>query len=162
MSNLVVRKVIDRLWKVKSFSFGRRLLCRGRLIQKNAVRRRAIDRTEVANKFWWRTKKQPRFAKQLIGICYLVTSGVRHVSCVFVKNLPPVASWRNSCYFAIKSDNLFFGNSESVSDADYLYNQKTCINYIVRTQLYIFTQNSTFGIQLHVSALYVGHRQVVL
>jgi len=31
-----------------------------------------------------------------------------------------------------------------------------------RTQLYIFTQNSTLGIQLHVSALYIGHRQVVL
>jgi len=27
---------------------------------------------------------------------------------------------------------------------------------------YIFTQNSTLGIQLHVSALYIGHRQVVL
>jgi len=28
---------------------------------------------------------------------------------------------------------------------------------MVRTQLYIFTQNSTLGIQLHVSALYIGH-----
>jgi len=27
---------------------------------------------------------------------------------------------------------------------------------MVRTQLYIFTQNSTLGIQLHVSALYIG------
>jgi hypothetical protein len=43
-------------------------------------------------------------------------------------------------------------------------------NYIVKKyvltiwseQLYIFTQNSTLGIQLHVSALYIGHRQVVL
>jgi len=43
-----------------------------------------------------------------------------------------------------------------------LYNQKICINYMIRTQLYIFTQNSTLGIQLHVSALYIGHRQVVL
>jgi len=33
---------------------------------------------------------------------------------------------------------------------------------MVRTQLYIFTQNSTLGIQLHFSALYIGHRQVVL
>jgi len=33
---------------------------------------------------------------------------------------------------------------------------------MVRKQLYIFTQNSTFGIQLHVSALYIGHHQVVL
>jgi hypothetical protein len=33
---------------------------------------------------------------------------------------------------------------------------------MVRTQLYIFTQNSTLGIQLQVSALYIGHRQVVL
>jgi len=43
-----------------------------------------------------------------------------------------------------------------------LYNQKICITYMVRIQLNIFTQNSTLGIQLHVSALYVGHRQVVL
>ena len=45
-----------------------------------------------------------------------------------------------------------------------LYNQKICtrINYMVRTQLYTFTRNTTFGIQLHVSALYIGHRQVVL
>ena len=42
-----------------------------------------------------------------------------------------------------------------------LYNQKICITYIIRIQLYIFTQNSTLGIQLHVSALYIGHRQVV-
>jgi hypothetical protein len=42
-----------------------------------------------------------------------------------------------------------------------LYNQKICINYMVRTQLYV-TQNSTLDIQLHVSALYIGHRQVVL
>jgi len=33
---------------------------------------------------------------------------------------------------------------------------------MVRIQLYIFTQNSTVGMQLHVSALYIGHRQVVL
>jgi len=33
---------------------------------------------------------------------------------------------------------------------------------MVRTQLRIFTQNSTMGIQLHVSGLYIGHRQVVL
>jgi len=33
---------------------------------------------------------------------------------------------------------------------------------MVRTQLHIFTQNSTMGIQLHVSALYIGRRQVVL
>jgi len=33
---------------------------------------------------------------------------------------------------------------------------------MVRTQLYIFTQNSTLGIQLHVSALCIGHLQVVL
>jgi len=33
---------------------------------------------------------------------------------------------------------------------------------MVRTQLiYIFTQNSTLGTQLHVSALYIGNRQVV-
>jgi len=31
---------------------------------------------------------------------------------------------------------------------------------MVRTQLYIFTQNSTLGIQLHVSALYIVNRQV--
>jgi len=31
---------------------------------------------------------------------------------------------------------------------------------MVRTQLYIFTRNSTLGIQLHISALYIGHRQV--
>jgi hypothetical protein len=43
-----------------------------------------------------------------------------------------------------------------------LYNQKICITDMVRTQLYIFTQNSTLGIQLHVSALYIGHCQVVL
>jgi hypothetical protein len=44
-----------------------------------------------------------------------------------------------------------------------LYNQNICtrINCMVRKQLYIFTRNSTFGIQLHVSALYIGHRQVV-
>ena len=29
------------------------------------------------------------------------------------------------------------------------------------TTIYFFTQNSTLGIQLHVSALYIGHRQVV-
>jgi hypothetical protein len=28
---------------------------------------------------------------------------------------------------------------------DQLYNQKICITYIVRTQLYIFTQNSTYN-----------------
>jgi len=33
---------------------------------------------------------------------------------------------------------------------------------MVRTQQYISTQNSTLGIQLHVSVLYIGHRQVVL
>jgi hypothetical protein len=43
-----------------------------------------------------------------------------------------------------------------------IYNHKICITYMVRTQLYIFTQNSTLGIQLHVSALCIGHRQVVL
>jgi len=43
-----------------------------------------------------------------------------------------------------------------------LYNRKIYINYLVRTQLYIFTQNSTLGKQLRVSALYIGHRQVVL
>jgi len=32
---------------------------------------------------------------------------------------------------------------------------------MVRTQLYIFKQNSTLGIQLHVSALYIGRRQVI-
>jgi len=32
---------------------------------------------------------------------------------------------------------------------------------MVRTQLYTCTQNSTLGIQLHVSALYIGHSQVV-
>jgi hypothetical protein len=32
---------------------------------------------------------------------------------------------------------------------------------MVRTQLY-FTMSSTLGIQLHVSALYIGHRQVAL
>jgi len=32
-----------------------------------------------------------------------------------------------------------------------------------RTQVYIFfTQESTLGTQLHVSDLYIGHRQVVL
>jgi hypothetical protein len=34
--------------------------------------------------------------------------------------------------------------------------------YGQNTTIYIFTQNSTFGIQLHVSALYIGHRQAVL
>jgi len=43
-----------------------------------------------------------------------------------------------------------------------VYNQKICITYMVRTQLYIFTQKSTMGIQLHVSALYIGHRQILL
>jgi len=43
-----------------------------------------------------------------------------------------------------------------------LYNQKISITYMVRTQPYIFTQNSTLGIQLHVSALCIGHRQVVV
>ena len=33
---------------------------------------------------------------------------------------------------------------------------------MVRTQLYIFTQDNTLGIRLHVSALYIGHRQVIL
>jgi len=33
---------------------------------------------------------------------------------------------------------------------------------MVRTQLNVFIQNSTLGIQLHVSALYIGQRQVVL
>jgi len=33
---------------------------------------------------------------------------------------------------------------------------------MVRTQLYIFTQNSTLGIQLHISTLCIGHRQVIL
>jgi hypothetical protein len=43
---------------------------------------------------------------------------------------------------------------------DQLYNQKICINYMVRTQLiYFHTEQYT---QLHVSALYIGHRQVVL
>jgi len=32
---------------------------------------------------------------------------------------------------------------------------------MVRTQLYIITQNSILGIKLHVSALYIGRRQVV-
>jgi hypothetical protein len=41
--------------------------------------------------------------------------------------------------------------------ANILYNQKIGITYMVRTQLYIFTQKSTMGIQLHVSALYIGH-----
>jgi len=36
----------------------------------------------------------------------------------------------------------------------YLYGQNTAI--------YIFTQNSTLGLQLHVSALYIDHRQVAL
>ena len=33
---------------------------------------------------------------------------------------------------------------------------------MVRIQLYIFTQNSILGIQLRVSALYIGHRQVTI
>jgi len=33
---------------------------------------------------------------------------------------------------------------------------------VVRTHLYIFAQNNILGIQLHVSALYIGHREVVL
>jgi hypothetical protein len=45
---------------------------------------------------------------------------------------------------------------------DQLYNQKIYINYMVRTQIDIFIQNSTFGIQLHVSALYIDHCQVLL
>ena len=36
-----------------------------------------------------------------------------------------------------------------------------CIKHMVRTQLY-FTMSSILGIQLRVSALYIGHRQVVL
>jgi hypothetical protein len=32
---------------------------------------------------------------------------------------------------------------------------------MVRTQLYIFTKSSTLDIQLHVSALYIDHRQFV-
>jgi hypothetical protein len=43
-----------------------------------------------------------------------------------------------------------------------VYNQIICINCMVRTQLYIFTQNSTLGIQLHVSVLCIGRRQFVL
>jgi hypothetical protein len=52
-----------------------------------------------------------------------------------------------------------------------MYNYKEQCYYIIRKyvlpiwsekQLYIFTQNNTLGIQLHVSALYIGHRQVVL
>jgi len=43
-----------------------------------------------------------------------------------------------------------------------LYNQKIYINFMVGTQLYIFTRNSTLVIQLHVSGLYIGHHQVVL
>ena len=67
---------------------------------------------------------------------------------------------------------------------DQLYNQKVCIKNIWLEQLYIITQNSTYYmfrpcilavvrlyymyyhteqyIQLHVSALYIGSRQVVL
>jgi len=41
------------------------------------------------------------------------------------------------------------------------YNRKICINYMVKKQLYIFTRDSTLGIQLHVSALYIGHHKVV-
>jgi hypothetical protein len=43
---------------------------------------------------------------------------------------------------------------------DTLYNQKICVTYMVRTQLHILTQISTLGIQLHVSTLYIGNRQV--
>ena len=45
---------------------------------------------------------------------------------------------------------------------DLIISSEICINCMVRTQLYIFTQNSTLVIQLHVSTLYIGHRQVVL
>jgi len=41
------------------------------------------------------------------------------------------------------------------------YYNTICIKHVGRTQLY-FTMSSTLGIQLHVSALYIGHRQVVL
>jgi len=33
---------------------------------------------------------------------------------------------------------------------------------MVVSLLYIFTQNSTLGIQLHVSVLYIGHRQAAM
>jgi hypothetical protein len=33
---------------------------------------------------------------------------------------------------------------------------------MARTQLCIFAQDSTLCVQLHVSALYIGHREVVL
>ena len=36
-----------------------------------------------------------------------------------------------------------------------------CIKHMVRTQLYV-TMSSILGIQLHVSALYIGNRQVVI
>jgi hypothetical protein len=54
---------------------------------------------------------------------------------------------------------VFSGYGQRLPEA---VNQEIRITYMVRIQLYIFTQNRTLGIQLHVSALYIGHRQTVL
>jgi hypothetical protein len=40
---------------------------------------------------------------------------------------------------------LEYFNSFVPQNNDKLYNQKICITYMVRTQLYIFTQNSTYN-----------------
>jgi len=42
-----------------------------------------------------------------------------------------------------------------------MYYTLLCIKHMFRTQLN-FTMSGTLGIKLHVSALYIGHRQVVL
>ena len=44
----------------------------------------------------------------------------------------------------------------------YSFRIRKCVLPIWSEHNYIFTQNSTLGTQLHVSALYIGHRQVVL
>jgi len=39
----------------------------------------------------------------------------------------------------------FYNFEVSHPHVDQLYNQKICIKYMARTQLYIFTQNSTYN-----------------
>jgi len=44
----------------------------------------------------------------------------------------------------------------------YFYGQKKKKKIYIYIYIHIFTENSTLGIQLHVSALYIVHRHVVL
>ena len=54
-----------------------------------------------------------------------------------------------------------WGDSSPLCYIQIQYYSIICIKHMFRTQLYL-TMSSTLGIQLHVSALYTGHRQVVL